>query len=162
MNDDPTPEGATPALDELASLVKWLSAPRPLDRSDASIFKLYPRGCDVEVLGAIRFLMEVEGVPAAKIEARADFDPGAVYAILNGRERLSADAVRHLCRCLGMSRWLFYLVGSVQYGADLGLPELQWLIEERRRLKVENPDESLVELVAEATRLFFKLGGQSM
>ena len=124
----------------------------------AWIFELYPRGSDVEVLGALRFLMEVEGVPAPWLEARADLDPGAVDGILSGEIPPSDTVVRRLCRIAGMSRWLFFLVGAVKYGADLGVPELQWLLDERRRALAEDTDPSLAELVAEATRLFFKLG----
>ena len=60
----------------------------------AWIFELYPRGSDVEVLGALRFLMEVEGVPAPWLEARADLDPGAVDGILSGEIPPSDTVVR--------------------------------------------------------------------
>lgn len=125
----------------------------------AAIFDRYPRNSEIEVLGALRFLIEVEGIPASTIEARAGLDRGAVDALVSGEDEPSNDVVRRLCGAVGMSRWLFFLVGSIKYGADLGSPELQWLIEERRRVVAENRDEPLAELVAEAARIFFKLDG---
>lgn len=156
MNDDLIPDGTTPALDDLTGLVSGV--PAPPQAEPASIFDLYPRGSDIEVLGALRFLIDVEGIPAATLEARAGLDAGTVDAILSATVEPSNDVVRHLCRSQGVSRWMFFLFGSIKYGADLGLPELQWLIAERRRLRAENPGQFPVELVAEATRLFFKIG----
>lgn len=158
------PSGATPARHALRSLMTEMPARAPArvnTTERASIFDLYPRGSDTEVLGALRFLIEVEGIPAAALGARAGLDAGAVDAVLAGREQLSTDALCHLCRSLKISRWLLFLIGSVKYGADLGLPELQWLIEERRQMQAGAAGGSLVELVAEATRLHFRLGTKS-
>lgn len=161
--DDDTRNDSPPALDALPFLTGTLQPPDPGSASaPAGIFDLYPRSSDVELLGALRFLLDVEGFSAAWLEARADLDPGAVDALLSGQDLPSEDAVRRLCRAVGMSRWLFFLLGSVQYGADLGLPELQWLIAERRRALAGDESASLAEIVAEATRTFFKLGARCL
>lgn len=165
MHDKLSPADATlapGALGRFLSAIPALGTRSGLSASVSgrSIFALYPRGCDFEVLGALRYLMEVEGETAARLEAQASLEAGAVDAILTGRYRPSDDDVRRLCLGLGISRWLFFLMGSIKYGADLGFPELQWLIDERRRARAENADRSLGELVAEATRLLFMLGAR--
>ena len=165
MNDDLARNGST--LDApLPSFMRGIPAlprsPGASGMARASIFKLYPRGSRFEVLGALRYLMGVEGTTAASLEARAGLDPGAVNAFLFGKDRPCDEVVGRLCRSVGISRWLFFLIGSIQYGADLGVPELQWMIEKRRRMLAKNTDESLEELVAEATRFFFNLGGRQL